>query len=1153
MLNEPWEIELLGGLRARQGERVLSRFRTQKAGALLAYLAYRCGQPQTRDVLVDLLWPDAFREGRARLSVELNSLRHLLEPPGTPRGSVIWADRFSVCLNAAAVRTDVAVFEAALHRADKAGSTMERGPFLSQTVEAYGGPLLPGHEQAWIEPERERLAKRYLEAVAQLAADLEQIGERGRAIACARRAVETDRLREEAHTLLVRLLLAAGQPSEALLQYREWEKILAEETGDSPSPSVRRLVEEARRAINTPPASPPATAPATSAPTTTALPTGTITLLLTDIVKSTALWQRTGNSYLAALERHQALLHRECRQHGGYVFKQVGDGFWIAFASAQDALACAVACQRALAAEPWPEDVGALSIRMALHTGEAILKEGDYQGLTLHHAARLIAAAQGGQILLSEATESLIRQAAPPGVNIRDIGRYRLRDAPGPEHLFQAEYPDMGQREFPPPPVSPDHTPNLPLALDRFIGREEETARIEEMLRGGAPQIRLLTLTGPGGTGKTRLALEVAHRLTEAFSGAVWLVPLADLPDARLIPDAVANALRLPRSSQAEPLEQVIETLSLQRSLLVLDNFEHLTGGEGAAAALVRTLLVRAPTLTCLVTSRQRLNLSGERELPLAPLPTPQGTPSLETLSANASVQLFVDRAQAARPNFQLTGGNAPDVADLCTRLEGIPLAIELAAATASVLAPRQMAREIRNRYGFLVGGTADLPERHRSLWAAMDLSYQMLSPELQRFFARLCVFRGGWTAEAAEAVALAGTPALPGPAWEYLRQLRASSLVLAEENEEEMRFRMLETLREYGRYRLVESEEYEAVRGRHRAFFLTLAETAQAELKGPEQGMWLDRLEADNDNLRTALAWPEESETRLRLAASLDRFWRERGHVLEGRRWLDSALLQSKSVSAEIRAKAFNAAGILAWAAGDFAAARSQYTASLNVYRTLKDKRGVAKTFNNLAIIASELADFAKAAALYEKSLAVYRSLNGGAPIAALLGNLGALENQRENRPAARRYLQEALTTFHSIGDIMGYAQTLHNLAEVEYNEGNYATARQHVEESLAILRDLEDRSKVTNTLTLLGMITKEQHDYEQAARLLAAADRIRKEMGTPLPPTSADEVNSIIEEVHNVLDEHTFRTAWADGQAMSCEKATAYALEHALQPVNR
>jgi predicted ATPase/DNA-binding SARP family transcriptional activator/class 3 adenylate cyclase len=1119
-MDAPWRIELLGWLRAVHGDRVVSRFRRQKTGVLLAYLAYYPQRSHARDALTEMLWPERDPEaGRRDLRVALSSLRHQLEPPGVPPGAVLITDRACVQLNPAACTTDVAAFEAALQAASRAGGTecLQR---LEEAVTLYRGELLPGYFEEWLMLERQRLAEAFSQALEQLIRLLEQGGDLRRALHWARRAVSADPVREEGHRELIRLLVASGQPEAALRQYQELERLLDQELGAAPEATTLALIrqiqtEQARRVSEPcPPASLPLPAPVLApAPSERVaalaspepLPSGTVTFLMTDIEGHTALWERAGNAFAVTLEAHHALLRQQFRQHGGYELKEMGDGFLVAFPHAGSALACAIASQRALAAHPWPQVSGTLWVRMALHTGDVRAQEGDYHGLVLNLASRMLLAGHGGQILLSEGTASLLRRDLEPGVRLVDLGVYRLRDVVEPERLFQVEYPEMARRVFPRLRAEARDPGHLPPSFTRFFGREAEITRLRELLlaeaesgdglvpahRGsvsGPGPGRLVTLTGPAGTGKTRLALVVAAQLQEAWRGAVWFVPLGDLAEARLIAEAIQQVLCLSRSPGVDPLVQVVTTLARQPSFLLLDGVEHLVP-EGAP--LVERLLARIPKLTLLVTSRRRLDLPGEREFPVPPLPTPQMRDTPEQLLECASVRLFVDRAQAVRPDFQVTPANAATVAALCERLEGIPLALELAAARAGVLTPAQMLARLEQRFKLLTRRRREGEERHWSLRAALDWSYQLLSPELQRFFAQLSIFRGGWALEAAEAVAE------EPEALDYLEQLCECTLVVAEEGGEEMRYRLLETLREYAAEQ-VATEEWAALGRRHALFFLALAEEAEPQFATEALGECLKRLDRDHDNLRAALGWSlenGETEWALRFGRSLWRFWYLRCHIAEGRKRM-ADLLAVPAENGITRARVLHGAGMLAYAQGDYEAARSLYEASLQIFKELEDRQSAAATLTQLGAVTLYQRDYQAARALYEESLAISKWLGDRPSIATSLTHLGFIALRESDYGAAWRFYQASLAVRRELADKRGTVAALGNLGIVALRQGDYTVARALYEESLGIRRELDDRRAILTSLHNLAEVVRCQADWGAARALYEESLTIEREL---------------------------------------------------------
>ncbi len=913
------------------------------------------------------------------------------------------------------------------------------------------------------------------------------------------------------------------------------------------------------------------------------LPTGTVTFLFTDIQSSTKLWSEYPEAMKAALARHDALLRTTITTHGGHVFKTMGDACYAVFATAPDALAAAQAAQRTLMAEPWAIP-GGLVVRMALHTGTAEARDGDYYGQTLNRVARLLSAGYGGQILLSEATRALAEPELPIGVSLRDHGAHRLKDLDRPEHIFQLIAPEL-PTDFPPLRSLETLPNNLPRQLTSFIGREREMEEVKRLLTTNS----LLTLTGAGGCGKTRLALQSAADLVETFPDGVWLVELAALPDPGLVLQAVASTLGVRDSLARSLADNVLDFLRSKALLLLLDNCEHLLS---ACARLSQTLLQGCPHLRILATSQEELGVAGEALylVPSLSLPDLARLPSRERLTQYEAVRLFVERAILSQPRFTLTDGNASVVAQICHRLDGIPLAIELAAARVKVLSVEQVAARLDDRFRLLTGGSRTAPPRHQTLRAALDWSYELLSEQERTLLRRLAVFAGGFTLEAVEAVC-AGSGLDQPDILDLLTQLVDKSLVVFDAQRDQVRYRLLETVRLYGFDRLRESGEEKVFRQQHRDWYLSLVEKAEPALQGSEQLVWLNQLEVEHDNLRAALEWSKIDEdgalAGLRLAGALWRFWEMRGYWSEGREWLEATLSKSAGLVAPERVKALNGAAYLTFYQGDFVRAQALGEESLALSRQVGDKRPTASCLNILGLQACRLENYGQAAALGGESLALSREVGDKWAVAHALLVLGLVARGQGNHEQATTLLEDALSRFQALGDKRGGAITLNslglvlrdrgdydratalledtlarlrelgdkwgsafalsNLAIVAWNQRNYARAADLFKESLILRSELREKRGIATCLVGLAGVAAAQAHAERAAVLFGAAEALREAIGVHLPPFIRDEYARHVADAKATLDAATFANAWARGRTMALEPSVAYALQEA------
>jgi predicted ATPase/class 3 adenylate cyclase len=925
------------------------------------------------------------------------------------------------------------------------------------------------------------------------------------------------------------------------------------------------------------------------------LPAGTVTFLFTDIESSTRLWEAQPEAMRAALARHNALLSHGIHQHAGQVVKSRGEGdsLFAVFPRASDALAAACSLQQALLAEPWPTPTP-LRVRMALHTGEADLHEGDYYGPAVNRCARLRGIAHGGQVLLSLATAETVGLTLPEGARLLDRGRHRLPDLSHPEQVFQLAHPAL-PAEFPPLRSLDARPNNLPAQPTPLIGREKEVATLRDLLR--RDDVRLVTLTGPGGTGKTRLGFQVAADLIDDFQDGVFFVGLAPITDAGLVAPPICQTLGLRETGGQPLLETLKEHLREKQILLLLDNFEQVL----AAAPLVAELLAAAPRLKVMVTSRAVLHLRGEQEYSVPPLavPDPKCLPPVPVLSLYGAVELFVQRTLNVQPEFTITRENAPAVAEICCRLDGLPLAIELAAARIKLLPPEALLGRLGSRLKLLTGGARDLPARQQTLRSAIAWSYDLLDEAEKTLFRRLSVFVGGWVLGAAEAICNPKSGAvgvLEIDLFDGVASLVDKSLLQQEPGTRETggggepRFGMLETIREFGRECLAASGEEAAMRRRHALCYLGLAEKADHKLVTPEQEVWLDRLEREHDNLRAAVEWfaqAGEAEKGVRLAAALWRFWVVRGYVAEGRERLARLLaLPGAAVSkAEVRLKALNAAGFLAHAQGDYVAARSRFEETLPISRGLGDPIAYIGSLQHLGNMADAHGDYAAARSWFEEMLTFAREVGDEEPIAWSLKNLGNMALRQGDYVAARAHYEQWLAMVQKFGNSGGVVIALNDLGNLAAAQGDYAAARAHYEQSLALFRELGNSGAVASTLNNLGNVAAAQSDYararacyeqslaialelhskgtiarllegfaglagaqaqpERAFRLAGAAASLRGALGTPLPPEEQSRLERSLEPARERLPESQVAAAWAAGEAMSLQQAIDDALE--------
>jgi predicted ATPase/DNA-binding SARP family transcriptional activator len=1022
-----------------------------KQRTLLAMLLLEANHVVARDRLIEALWED--------------------DPPGTaPKALHVYVSQLRKALGKDRVETRSPGY--VLHAGpdeldtERFGRLRDEGRLDDALALWRGPPLADFTYQRFAQAEIARLEELRLGCLeGRIERDLER-GLHRAVVGELENLVSLHPLREGLRRQLMLALYRCGRQAEALDAYQRGRAALVEELGIEPGHALRDLqqailnqddtLELSRRAPQEP---------------RERLPRGTITLLFADVEGSTRLvYTLGGERYRDVRSRARALVRASASGHRGHEVDWAGDGVFLAFEQARDAVAAATELQRALAGEPWgPEET--VRMRIGLHTGEPDATDEGYIGIDVHLAARICAAGHGGQIVVSRRTKELVAERA--GLAFRPLGSHRLRDVETPQQLFQLVVPGL-EDSF--PPLNTLAGATLPALHHRLVGRSRNIEELQALLSD--PGVRLVTITGPGGAGKSRLALEIAG--AAAVERPVHLVGLAPISDPELVPGAIARALGIRETPGRSLVESLAEALTETRALLFLDNFEHLA----PAARYLAELLHRTSDLDVLTTSRRPLRLTGEQVVPLQPLDVDDAATLFFELAAARGVVLQEDAL--------------PSVHAICRRLDGLPLAVELVAARLVLLPPARILQALDEGLGLDMEGPIDLPERQRTLRATIDWSFDLLTDSQRELLNALAVFAGGCTLEDAQTVARSGSTLLAD-----LEALVGWSLLRSDVSDGDVRLSMLETVRENALARLAEQGTLEELRRRHAERFLELAATAEDELAGAEQRQWLDRLELELDNVRAALDWCFASghvEDALRAVSSLERFWRGHGHVGEARRWLAVGLDLAKDVALEVRADALWTAAQQATAQYDWAAAEPLLEEALALFRKTGRGRESVFALSDLAFVALVQDDLEGAAELSEEALDVARTLDDSRAISAALLNLGDVRSLRSDHEAALRHHEEALRLRRALGDQLLIANAAYNIGVTAFRAGDTARAREVVQESLELARKLGEETNTAAALYTLAELELEEGDLERAAEAIAESMAIYGELENDL-----------------------------------------------------
>jgi predicted ATPase/class 3 adenylate cyclase len=814
------------------------------------------------------------------------------------------------------------------------------------------------------------------------------------------------------------------------------------------------------------------------------LPSGTVTFVFTDVEGSTKLLNELGDAYADVLEEHRRVLRDAFARHGGVEVDTQGDAFFVAFGRARDALAAAGDAQEALSSIR-------LGVRMGLHTGEPLLTEEGYVGIDVHRAARIAAAGHGGQILISQSTRDLVG-----GDRLLDLGKHRLKDLTAPERIYQ-----VGDDSF--PPLKTLDRTNLPIAATPLVGRERELAELTELIRD---ETQLVTVTGAGGSGKTRLALQVAAELADEFRDGVFFVPLAPIQEAALVAPTIAQATGVRGLDDLRELEV----------LVVVDNLEHLL----PSASELSSLLAVAANVTLLVTSRVRLRVAAELEYPLEPF------------AEDEAIEFFVDRARAVKRDVR----RDPSVAEICRRLDGLPLALELAASRVKVLDPPLLLERLGRRLPVLTGGARDAPVRQQTLRATIEWSYALLETRLQAVLRRLAVFAGSFSLDAAEQVAKAELDEISALVdWSLLKPIG------------EGRFLMLETIREYALEALEESGETEEVRDRHLDYFLALAEEAEPNLTGANQREWYDRLAVEHDNVGEALTYACDSgdgERALMLAGTIWRFWWNRGYTIESAHWYARAFAAEGDVSPTARARGVFGAAHIAEARGDAEQARIDFEEAVRLLGEVGETRWLILALTHLAGAYRTLGSRERADGIHQEALALAQKSGDVRGTAVVKSNMAFFLLADGDQDRAAPLFAESLEGHRSVGDVYGVALTYANLATIAFRRGDIEQAARDVSESLRLSSSIGDTHSLVGILATAVPVVLARGDALRSAQLSAAAGALCNAHGFELDPDDRRLLDDTVASAREALGDR-FEDAWAAGEGLELAAAVDLALQ--------
>lgn len=1099
-MHNAWYIEFLGKFQASLNKTIISKFRTQKTASLLAYIIYYNKIEHSRDSLIDIFWPENdIQSGRHNLSQALSSIRSQFNQVNSASSSLIISNRNFISFNKELSKTDVGLFKEISKKAFLNKYISEQKNLLSSAVELYKGHFLNGFYDDWAISEREHLQNVYIRCVNTITKYLQDSNELSQAIELNLKAISIDPLREELHQNLMQLYDMSGQYGTALKQYESLKAILKKELGVLPdtnsSSLAKNISEKARKTLtdlnnnikvefNS----------NNNDKDISKLQFGVLTFIVVSV--------NSAINY-SDIDTTKKDIKSIILNNNGFEIEYSSNYIVAAFPRTSHAITASFEIQSLIILE---SKIGPFKIVIDTNDSDMYVKK--YYETIVSPMVYIINAIHDGQVVITSRTLVLINRDKAISEKMEYIGNYKILGISNTEKLFLFKYfPSIKSSDFPQIKLESAYQINLPFVSTKIFGREIEIETLYGIIT--SMQYKIITLTGSGGVGKTRLVIEIIRKIIPSFNDNIWFIPLHDLKNHITISEFIVDSMKIQSFDYRNSFDQIIDFLKGRKhSILIFDNYEHLIHSSNN---FFKDLLYNLNNITCIVTSRFKLDIDYEFEFPIKPLSVASYGDHFDSVIKNDCVQLFRDRAISVKPDFSINNSNIYYILELCKKLDGIPLAIELAAARAQVLTPKQMLEKLKDRFDFLVSKRKDISERHRTLRAVIDSSYQLLDDNIQKYFAKISIFNGDYSLESAEIITEEKM------SLDYLSTLKEYSFVYTEEKNSNIRFRMFESVKEYAKEQLFEDER-KLLQIKYAKYYVELSESYNDVLLKGSQITWLDNISVEMENIRYVFEWiyknPEYIDLAVRLSKSIIKFWQIRCHYREGIDTMAKIFNANSIISNFEKANGLMNIGILFYHEGELNSANHYFNLSMYLFQDLNDKKHIADLVFRIGNIAFQYNNMKKAKECYQKSYEMYAELNLKYGISNSINGLANIAMFERDYQVAYDYQSASLLIRKELKDEQGICLILNNIGRLLFLMGNFESAKKHFESSIIISRNLGAVKHLTGTLSNIGLLSIYEKDFNTAEIVLKESLALKEKAGEKSAIASLISTFGLLEE---------------------------------------